>query len=66
MMLERMWENPHHSEGRVKSPDQYIGYMYLMSKSVETEPSSFEEEMKQLIWIDAMVEEYDSINKNNV
>ena len=28
-----------------RSPDQYTGYMALMSESVETEPSSFEEAM---------------------
>jgi len=39
--------------------------MALMSESVETEPSSFEEAMQQPVWVDAMVEEYDSINGNN-
>lgn len=39
--------------------------MPLMSELVEIEPSSFEETMKQPIWIDAMVEEYDSIFINN-
>jgi len=40
--------------------------MSLMSKSVEIEPSSFEEAVKQLVWVDAMVEEYDSIIRNSV
>ena len=31
-----------------------------------TEPSSFEEAVKQPVWVDAMVEEYDSIIRNNV
>ena len=30
-----------------------------------TEPSSFEEEMQQPIWIDTMVEEYESIVRNS-
>ena len=30
-----------------------------------TEPSSFEEAMEDLTWVDAMVEEYDSIVKNS-
>ena len=30
-----------------------------------TEPSSFEEAVQQKIWVDAMVEEYDSIIENN-
>ena len=40
--------------------------MALVGECVETEPSSFEEAMQQLIWIDAMVEEYDPIFRNNV
>ena len=39
--------------------------MALMRKCIVTEPSSFEEEMQQPIWVDAMVEEYDSIVKNS-
>eukprot|EP00253_Pinus_taeda_P024761 PITA_24761 len=38
----------------------------MMSESVDVEPSSFEEEVQQLVWVDAMVEEYDSIIRNNV
>jgi len=37
--------------------------MALMSESVEIGPSSFKEEMKQVVWVDAMVE-YDSIIRN--
>jgi len=40
--------------------------MALMSRCVVTEPSSFEEAMEQLVWVDVMVEEYDSIVRNNV
>ena len=39
--------------------------MDLMSKSVEIEPSSFEEVVQQLLWVDAMVEEYVSIIRKN-
>src|ERR1700722_16763960 len=39
--------------------------MALMSKCVVTEPSSFEEAMEDPAWVDAMVEEYDSIVRNN-
>eukprot|EP00253_Pinus_taeda_P005718 PITA_05718 len=38
----------------------------MMSESVEIEPSSFKESMQQPVWVDAMVEEYDSIIRNNV
>ena len=40
--------------------------MALARKCVETKPSSFEEAVQQLIWVDAMVEEYGSIVRNNV
>jgi hypothetical protein len=49
-----------------RSPDRYTGYMALMSESVEIEPSSFEEAVQQPVWVDAMVEEYDSIIRNSV
>jgi len=39
--------------------------MALMSKCVVTEPSSFEEAVEDPAWVDAMVEEYDSIVKNS-
>eukprot|EP00253_Pinus_taeda_P010842 PITA_10842 len=35
-------------------------------KGSETEPSSFEEAVKQTVWVDAMLEEYDSIVHNSV
>eukprot|EP00253_Pinus_taeda_P013645 PITA_13645 len=40
--------------------------MALVGECVETEPSSFEEAVQQPIWVDAMVEEYDSIVHNSV
>jgi len=39
--------------------------MALMSKCVVTEPSSFEEAVEDPAWVDAMVEEYDSIVRNS-
>ena len=35
-----------------------------MRKCIVTEPSSFQEVVQQPTWVDAMVEEYDSIVKN--
>ena len=35
--------------------------MALMSECIVTKPSYFEEEVQQTTWVDAMVEEYDSI-----
>jgi len=37
-----------------------------MTKLIKTKPSSFEEEISQLVWVDAMVEEHESIMKKNV
>ena len=49
-----------------RSPEWDTGYMALIGECVETEPSSFEEVVQQPIWVDAMVEEYDSIVQNSV
>jgi hypothetical protein len=48
-----------------QSPDRFDGYMALMRKFIMTEPSSIQEVVKDPTWVDAMVEEYDSIVKNN-
>ena len=49
-----------------RSPKRYTSYMVLVGECVETEPYSFEEAVQQLVWIDVMVEECDSIVQNNV
>jgi hypothetical protein len=49
-----------------QSPDRFVGYMALMSKCIVIEPSSFQEVVKDPTWVDAMVEEYDSIIKKSV
>ena len=49
-----------------RSLEQYTGYMALVGECVESEPSSFEEVVQQPVWVDAMVEEYDSIIWNSV
>ena len=48
-----------------QSPNQYTGYMALMSKCIVIEPYSFEEAAQEPTWVDAMVEEYDSIVRNS-
>jgi hypothetical protein len=40
--------------------------MALMRKCILTETSSFQEVVQDPTWVDAMVEEYDSIVKNSV
>eukprot|EP00253_Pinus_taeda_P025183 PITA_25183 len=47
-----------------RSLKRYTSYMALVGECVESEPSSFEEEVQKLVWVDAMVEEYDSIIRN--
>jgi hypothetical protein len=47
------------------SPDRFDGYMALMRKCIMNEPSSFQEVVHDSTWVDAMVEEYDSIIKNS-
>ena len=39
--------------------------MALMRKCIVIDPSSFQEEVQELTWVDAMVEEYDSIVRNS-
>jgi hypothetical protein len=45
--------------------DRFAGYMALMRKCIMTKPSSFQEAVQDPTWVDAMVEEYDSIVKNS-
>ena len=47
------------------SPDMYNRYMTLMSECIVIEPSYFEEAGQHPTWVDAMVEEYDSIIRNS-
>ena len=49
-----------------RSPERYTGYMELMGACVVIEPSSFQEAVQKMFWVDVMVEEYDSIVQNSV
>eukprot|EP00253_Pinus_taeda_P019134 PITA_19134 len=62
---ENVWQPSSYRRQR-RSPDRYIGYMALVGECVATKPSSFEEVVQQPIWVDAMVEEYDSMMRNSV
>ena len=44
-------------------PQKYSG---LMSQRICSEPSSYEEAASLQVWVDAMIEEYSSIMKNDV
>ena len=46
-----------------KKPMSYPSYMALMSDLVDKEPTCFEDATKKKEWVDAMVEEYQSIIK---
>eukprot|EP00253_Pinus_taeda_P027015 PITA_27015 len=54
--------NFHESE----KPNRYQGCLIVMSIIIQSEPSSFEEDVKQKVWKDSMNEEYKSIMKNDV
>ena len=62
---EKVVGSPTSQRRQRQSPDRYTGYMALMSKCIVTEPSSFEEAVEDPAWVDAMVEEYDSIVRNS-
>ena len=41
-----------------QSPNRFTGYMALMSKCIMIEPSSFEEEVQDPTWVDAVSHQY--------
>jgi hypothetical protein len=47
-------------------PRKFSGYVAQMSHIIDVEPSSYEEAAGQSVWRDAMMEEYQSIMKNDV
>eukprot|EP00253_Pinus_taeda_P004792 PITA_04792 len=49
-----------------KQPPRYQGCAAFMSDIIQFEPCNFEGAMKEHVWRDAMVEEYESIMKNDL
>jgi hypothetical protein len=49
-----------------KRPRLYSNYVALVSNIIDAEPSSYEEAAEKKVWQDAMIEEYQSIMKNDV
>jgi hypothetical protein len=49
-----------------KRPHKFSSYVALMSNIIDSEPSTFEEVAEKQEWKDAMMEEYQSIMKNDV
>jgi hypothetical protein len=59
-------ETPHGTFRERKRPRRFSSYMALMSHIIDSEPSSCEKVFDQQVWKDAMMEEYQSIMKNNL
>jgi hypothetical protein len=49
-----------------KRPQRFSSYIALMIHIIDSEPSIYEETTCQQVWKDAMMEEYQSIMKNDV
>jgi hypothetical protein len=49
-----------------KRPHKFSSYVALMSNIIDSEPSTFEEVAEKQEWKDVMMEEYQSIMKNDV
>jgi hypothetical protein len=49
-----------------KRPQRFLSYVAAMSLIIDFEPSCYEEASSQQVWRDAMMEDYQSIMKNDV
>ena len=58
--------NPPQSSMRWSKPVERLSYMALLTGLINCEPSNFGEATQHDVWQEAMVEEYDSIMKNQV
>ena len=59
-------EAPHGTSRESKIPQRFSSYVALMSYIIDLEPTTYEEESNHQVWKDAMMEEYQSIMKNDV
>jgi hypothetical protein len=57
---------PQGTTRQVKRPNPFSSYTTLMCDLLEEEPTYFEEAIQRKEWADAMIEEYQSIMKNEV
>jgi hypothetical protein len=57
---------PEGTTRQVKRPKPFSIYMYLMYDLLEKEPTCFEVAIQKKEWVDAMIEKYQSIIKNDV
>jgi hypothetical protein len=58
--------NPRNVLRESKPPERFCSYLAMVSSISESKPSTFEEATDHQVWKDAMVEEHNSIMKNNV
>jgi hypothetical protein len=58
--------NPRLAMRESKPPERFCSYIAMVSSIWESEPSTFEEAFGRQVWRDAMMEEYNSIMKNDV
>jgi hypothetical protein len=58
--------NPKQAMRESKPPEKFCSYIAMVSSIRESEPSTFEEATSRQVWRDAMMEEYNSIMKNDV
>jgi hypothetical protein len=58
--------NPKQAVRESKPPEKFCSYIMMVSSIRESEPSNFEEATSRQVWRDAMMEEYNSIMKNDV
>ena len=57
---------PHGFFTESRKPQRFLSYFALMSHIIDSEPSNYKEATDQQEWRDAMMEEYQSIMKNDV
>jgi hypothetical protein len=58
--------NPRQTVRESKPFERFCSYFAMVSSIWEFEPSTFEEATGRQVWRDAMMEEYNSIMKNDV
>jgi hypothetical protein len=58
--------NPRQAVRESKPPERFCIYIAMVSNIRESEPSTFEEATSRQVWKDAIMEEYNSIMKNDV
>ena len=58
--------NPKQTVRESKPPEGFSSYIAMVSSIRKSEPSTFEEATSRQVWRDAMMEEYNSIVKNDV